>query len=172
MLEKQRFGLPYCLGVRRIVAAVERGQLGYGVVGVLNRKDHLAPRLRREHENLDLPRCHDVKPLRLLACQEKHPAPAYIVINAPLAINFFYPLFGLVAGFCHGISITLTKAFVVTDQHPLASYRQAYPLILSLYYRPHRLRDDGDVFSEPVLAAIGELVGAIVGYHRGGWGDV
>lgn len=43
LLEKQRFGLPYRLGVRRIVAAVERGQLGYGVVGVLNRKDHLAP---------------------------------------------------------------------------------------------------------------------------------
>lgn len=94
-------------------------------------KNHLAPRLRREHENRDLPRCHDVKPLRLLACQEEHPAPAYIVLNAPLEINFFYPLFGLVAGFCHGISITLTTAFVVTDQHPLASYRQAYPLILS-----------------------------------------
>lgn len=59
------------------------------------------------------------------------PAPAYIIVSAPLEINLFYPLFGLVAGFCHGIFITLITAFVVTDHHPLASYRQAYPLILS-----------------------------------------
>ena len=59
------------------------------------------------------------------------PAPAYIILNAPLEINLFYPLFGLVAGFCHGIFITLITAFVVTDHHPLESYRQAYPLILS-----------------------------------------
>lgn len=60
------------------------------------------------------------------------PAPPYLVFpGAPLEINLFYPLFGLVAGFCHGIFITLILTFVVTDHHPLESYRQAYPLILS-----------------------------------------
>lgn len=60
------------------------------------------------------------------------PAPPYIIfLGSPLEINLFYPLFGLVAGFCHGIFITLILTFVITDHHPLASYRQAYPLILS-----------------------------------------
>ena len=56
--------------------------------------------------------------------------PAYI-ISGPLEVNLFYPLFGLVAGFCHGIFITLITTFVVTDHHPVESYRQVYPLILS-----------------------------------------
>lgn len=60
------------------------------------------------------------------------PAPLYLIFpGSPLEINLFYPLFGLVAGFCHGIFITLILTFVITDHHPLKSYRQAYPLILS-----------------------------------------
>lgn len=60
------------------------------------------------------------------------PAPPYLIASAPpVEINLFYPLFGLVAGFCHGIFITLILTFVITDHHPLDSYRQAYPLILS-----------------------------------------
>lgn len=60
------------------------------------------------------------------------PAPPYFVFpGSPLETNLFYPLFGLIAGFCHGIFITLILTFVITDHHPLQSYRQAYPLILS-----------------------------------------
>jgi len=60
------------------------------------------------------------------------PAPAYVVFpGSPVEINLFYPLFGLVAGFCHGVFITLITTFVVTDFHPVESYRQVYPLILS-----------------------------------------
>jgi hypothetical protein len=59
------------------------------------------------------------------------PAPAYVISNAPVEINLFYPLFGLVAGFCHGIFITLITTFIVTDHHPVESYREVYPLILS-----------------------------------------
>ena len=60
------------------------------------------------------------------------PAPPYLIFpGSPLEVNLFYPLFGLVAGFCHGIFITLILTFVITDHHPLESYRQAYPLILS-----------------------------------------
>ena len=60
------------------------------------------------------------------------PAPPYIIfLGSPVEINLFYPLFGLVAGFCHGIFITLITTFVITDHHPVESYRQVYPLILS-----------------------------------------
>ena len=58
-------------------------------------------------------------------------APVYTVPGSPVAINLFFPMFGLVAGFCHGIFITLITTFVVTDHHPVESYRQVYPLILS-----------------------------------------
>ena len=46
-------------------------------------------------------------------------------------LNLFYPLFGLVAGFCQGIFITLITTFVMVDHHPVERYRQFYPLILS-----------------------------------------
>jgi hypothetical protein len=60
------------------------------------------------------------------------PAPLYLIASAPpVEINLFYSLFGLVAGFCHGSFITLILTFVITDHHPLESYRQAYPLIVS-----------------------------------------
>ncbi len=59
-------------------------------------------------------------------------APSYTIFPySPVAINLFFPLFGLVAGFCHGIFITLITTFVITDHHPVESYRQVYPLILS-----------------------------------------
>lgn len=68
----------------------------------------------------------------LMFLEGPFPAPPYLIFpGAPLEINLFYPLFGLVAGFCHGIFITLILTFVITDHHPLANYRQAYPLILS-----------------------------------------
>ena len=59
-------------------------------------------------------------------------APNYSLFSgSPLALNLFYPLFGLVAGFCQGIFITLITTFVIVDHHPLERYRQFYPLILS-----------------------------------------
>ena len=60
------------------------------------------------------------------------PAPPYLLFaGTPAEINLFFPLFGLVAGFCHGIFISLITTFVVTDHHPVESYRQVYPLVLS-----------------------------------------
>lgn len=60
------------------------------------------------------------------------PAPPYLLFaGTPAQINLFFPLFGLVAGFCHGIFISLITTFVVTDHHPVESYRQVYPLVLS-----------------------------------------
>lgn len=68
----------------------------------------------------------------LMFLEGPFPAPPYVVFfGSPLETNLFYPLFGMVAGFCHGIFITLILTFVITDHHPLAHYRQAYPLILS-----------------------------------------
>ena len=57
-------------------------------------------------------------------------APNYTVPGSS-AVNVFYPLFGLVAGFCQGIFITLITTFVIVDHHPVERYRQFYPLILS-----------------------------------------
>lgn len=51
--------------------------------------------------------------------------------GSPSALNLFYPLFGLIAGFCQGIFITLITTFVIVDHHPVERYRQFYPLILS-----------------------------------------
>jgi zinc transporter ZupT len=42
-----------------------------------------------------------------------------------------YPLLGLVGGLGQGIYVTLISTFIITDFHPVTSYRQAYPLILS-----------------------------------------
>lgn len=68
----------------------------------------------------------------LMFLEGPFPAPPYVVFfGSPLETNLFYPLFGMVAGFCHGIFITLILTFVITDHHPLAHYRQVYPLILS-----------------------------------------
>lgn len=68
----------------------------------------------------------------LMFLEGPFPAPPYIIFpGSPAEVNLFYPLFGLVAGFCHGIFITLILTFVITDHHPLESYRQVYPLILS-----------------------------------------
>lgn len=68
----------------------------------------------------------------LMFIQGPFPALPYIIFpGSPFEVNLFYPLFGLIAGFCHGIFITLILTFVITDHHPLENYRQAYPLILS-----------------------------------------
>ncbi len=58
-------------------------------------------------------------------------APNYTIFSGSLALNLFYPLFGLIAGFCQGIFITLITTFVIVDHHPVERYRQFYPLILS-----------------------------------------
>jgi hypothetical protein len=59
-------------------------------------------------------------------------APSYSVFPGwPVQFNLFYPLLGLVAGLGQGIYLTLISTFIITDFHPIASYREAYPLILS-----------------------------------------
>jgi hypothetical protein len=59
-------------------------------------------------------------------------APSYAIFPAwPIEFNLFYPLLGLVGGLGQGIYVTLISTFIITDFHPVASYREAYPLILS-----------------------------------------
>ncbi|MGL4609269.1 MAG: hypothetical protein ACRCYY_06220 [Trueperaceae bacterium] len=59
-------------------------------------------------------------------------APSYAVFpNWPVQFNLFYPLLGLVGGLGQGIYVTLISTFIITDFHPVTSYREAYPLILS-----------------------------------------
>lgn len=59
------------------------------------------------------------------------PAPLYLIPGGPTQINLFFPLFGLVAGFCHGIFIGIITTFVVVDYHPVPSYREVFPLLVS-----------------------------------------
>ena len=58
-------------------------------------------------------------------------APNYTILESPTNINLFYPLLGIVGGLAQGMYITLITTFIITDFHPVESYRQAYPLILS-----------------------------------------
>jgi hypothetical protein len=59
-------------------------------------------------------------------------APSYAIFPGwPVQLNLFYPLLGLVGGLGQGIYVTLISTFIITDFHPVSSYRQAYPLILS-----------------------------------------
>ena len=58
--------------------------------------------------------------------------PNYLVLADTAAeLNLFYPLFGLVMGLGQGVFISMITTFIVTDFHPLPSYRDAYTLILS-----------------------------------------
>lgn len=57
--------------------------------------------------------------------------PNYTIISSPVNINLFYPLLGMVGGFGMGMFVTMITTFTITDFHPVESYRQAYPLILS-----------------------------------------
>lgn len=57
--------------------------------------------------------------------------PDYTIVTSPVTINLFYPLLGLVGGFGQGMFVTLITTFIITDFHPVESYRQAFPLILS-----------------------------------------
>ena len=60
------------------------------------------------------------------------PAPQYVVFPYSVApVNLFYPLFGLVMGLGQGIFLSLITTFIVTDFHPVSSYRNAFTLILS-----------------------------------------
>ena len=47
--------------------------------------------------------------------------------------NLFYALLGLVGGFGQGMYVSLITTFIITDFHPLESYREAFPLILSFF---------------------------------------
>jgi hypothetical protein len=58
-------------------------------------------------------------------------APNYSILESPTNVNLFYPLLGIVGGLAQGMYITLITTFIITDFHPVESYRQAYPLILS-----------------------------------------
>lgn len=59
-------------------------------------------------------------------------APSYAIFPGwPVQFNLFYPLLGLVGGLGQGIYLTLISTFIITDFHPVASYREAFPLILS-----------------------------------------
>lgn len=59
-------------------------------------------------------------------------APNYAILpNWPVQFNLFYPLLGLVGGLGQGVYVTMISTFIITDFHPVSSYRQAYPLILS-----------------------------------------
>lgn len=57
------------------------------------------------------------------------PAPLYLLPGTE--VNLFFVIFGLVAGFCHGIFIGIITTFVVVDYHPVPSYREVFPLLLS-----------------------------------------
>ncbi|MDZ7800845.1 MAG: hypothetical protein U5K81_08670 [Trueperaceae bacterium] len=59
-------------------------------------------------------------------------APAYAILpGLPTTVDLFYPLLGLVGGFGHGIFMSLIGGFIVTDFHPLARFRDPFPLIAS-----------------------------------------
>lgn len=58
------------------------------------------------------------------------PAPQYLLFAVP-QLNLFFPIFGFVAGFCHGIFIGIITTFVVVDYHPVPSYREVFPLLVS-----------------------------------------
>jgi hypothetical protein len=59
-------------------------------------------------------------------------APHYQVFPTwPVEIDLFYVLLGLVGGMGQGMFLSLITTFIITDFHPVESYRQAFPLILS-----------------------------------------
>ena len=59
-------------------------------------------------------------------------APAYRVrATLPATVDLFFPLAGMVAGFGHGIYMSLIASFVITDFHPLERFRDPLPLIVS-----------------------------------------
>ena len=57
--------------------------------------------------------------------------PYIIFPNAPTTIDLFFPLLGLVGGFGQGIFMSLITSFMITDFHPVESFRDPFPLILS-----------------------------------------
>ena len=60
------------------------------------------------------------------------PAPEYVLFPTSTApVNLFFPLFGLVMGLGQGIYLSLITTFIVTDFHPIPSYRNTFALILS-----------------------------------------
>lgn len=60
-------------------------------------------------------------------------APSYLISESPVRIDLFYPLLGLVGGFGHGMFMTLIVSPMITDLHPVQSYRQLTPLLLSFF---------------------------------------
>jgi hypothetical protein len=59
-------------------------------------------------------------------------APNYSLLPGfPNGLNLFYPLLGAVGGMGQGIFVALVTTFIVTDFHPVGSYRDPFPLILS-----------------------------------------
>lgn len=67
----------------------------------------------------------------IMFTQGTFPAPNYTIGTGPAAINLFFPIFGLVMGLGQGIYISMITTFIVTDFHPVQTYRTAYTLILS-----------------------------------------
>lgn len=68
----------------------------------------------------------------LMFMQGTFGAPHYQVFPTwPVNVDLFYVLLGMVGGFGQGMFLSLITTFIVTDFHPIESYRQAFPLILS-----------------------------------------
>ncbi len=59
-------------------------------------------------------------------------APQYLIFaGTPLQTDLFFVILGLVGGFGQGMFVSLITTFIATDFHPLESYRDPFPLILS-----------------------------------------
>ncbi len=59
------------------------------------------------------------------------PSPYIIFPRLGTEVNLFYPLLGLVGGLGHGIYMSLISTFILTDFHPVETYRSEFPLVLS-----------------------------------------
>lgn len=55
------------------------------------------------------------------------PSPYIIFPRLGTEVNLFYPLLGLVGGLGHGIYMSLISTFILTDFHPVETYRSEFP---------------------------------------------
>jgi hypothetical protein len=58
--------------------------------------------------------------------------PDYTILpGAPVPINLFFPLLGIVMGLAHGVFVSLLTAFVVADYQPGREHQEPFPVLLS-----------------------------------------
>lgn len=68
---------------------------------------------------------------QLVAATEAVWVPQIIVVPAPMEINLFYPILGMMIGLAHGGIVSLFTAILVIEHHPIERFRTYYGLVPS-----------------------------------------